>query len=256
MLDVLSGTDYLLFAMIATFAGFVHGSIGLGFPLIATAMLSTFVDLRIAILITLMPTLTVNTLSMYFGGNWRQSIGQFWPLAGWCLIGSVIGAMVIIYLDPTPFKLLLALLIFLYLALEHTHRQSVKPIVKNHPVTHCGFGLVAGFSAGSTNTMVPILVILSLEAGWAKTVMIQVFNMCFFSGKIAQVTVFSFAGAFDGKVLIATVPFAVIAASSLLVGRQVQRRIDQYRFRQLIKLVLLIVGFILLIQTIIEWTAR
>ena len=112
MFEVISLNEYAVFVLIAVFAGFVHGSIGLGFPLLSTAMLSTFIDLRIAILITLIPTVAVNLFSIAKGGNWRESLGQFWPLAAWCLVGSVIGAWVIVYTDPTPYKLLLALLIF------------------------------------------------------------------------------------------------------------------------------------------------
>ena len=101
MFEVISPSEYAAFALIAVFAGFVHGSIGLGFPLLSTAMLSTFVDLRTAILITLIPTVTVNIISIVRGGNWRKSIGRFWPLALWCLLGSVVGAWVIVHYDPT-----------------------------------------------------------------------------------------------------------------------------------------------------------
>ena len=190
MFETLTLFDLGIFASIALFAGIVHGAIGLGFPLLSTAILSTFVDLRMAILITLLPTVTVNLISIARGGNWSLSLGRYWPLAVWCLIGSVIGAYVIVLYDPTPYKLLLALLIFLYLILERV-KHEILGCVRRYPATsNLGFGLVAGFSAGSTNTMVPILIIYALEVGWAKTVMVQVFNMCFLSGKAAQLAVF------------------------------------------------------------------
>lgn len=251
MFEIVSVNEYAIFVLIAIFAGFVHGSIGLGFPLLSTAMLSTFIDLRIAILITLVPTVTVNIFSILRGGNWRASIGRFWPLAVWCLIGSVAGAWVIVYTDPTPYKLLLALLIFLYLVADRSSRQLLGKIMKFPRTSQMGFGLAAGFSAGSTNTMVPILVIFSLEAGWAKIVMVQVFNLCFISGKAAQLAVFSGSGVFTIGILLITLPIAGIAALSLFVGQKVQDKINITLFRKMIKSVLLILGFILTAQVLL-----
>ncbi len=209
------------------------------------------IDLRLAILVTLLPTITVNLLSIAKGGNWGVSVGKYWPLAVWCLIGSVIGAYVIAFNDPTPYKLLLAFLIFLYLAVDHAYRGLLS-FVKNHPKSsNLGFGLIAGFSAGSTNTMVPILVIYSLEAGWAKTVMVQVFNLCFLSGKAAQMAVFSSTGIFNLQVALLTVPFAAVAAAGLMVGQKVQGRIDLNLFRRIVKFILLVLGIVLVAQVLI-----
>ena len=250
---MLEGITYLHFAIIAAtalFAGFVHGSIGLGFPLLSTAILSTFIDLRLAILVTLLPTITVNLISIAKGGDWGASIGKFWPLAVWCLAGSVLGACFIVVNDPIPFKMLLALLIFLYLSIERSYRGLLS-VVNHYPrLSKFGFGMAAGFSAGSTNTMVPILVIYSLEAGWGKTVMVQVFNMCFLSGKAAQVAVFSATGNFGYHTAVATLPLAAVAAAGLFLGQSVHARIDLTLFRKIIRLILLMLGLILTGQAV------
>ena len=250
MFETLTLFDLGIFASIALFAGIVHGAIGLGFPLLSTAILSTFVDLRMAILITLLPTVTVNLISIARGGNWSLSLGRYWPLAVWCLIGSVIGAYVIVIYDPTPYKLLLALLIFLYLILERV-KHEILGCVRRYPATsNLGFGLVAGFSAGSTNTMVPILIIYALEVGWAKTVMVQVFNMCFLSGKAAQLAVFTAAGTFNLNIALYTLPLAVVAAIGLFFGNFIHDKINLVLFRKIIKVILLLLGLILSVQVL------
>ena len=253
MLETFTLFELGIFAAIALFAGFVHGAIGLGFPLLSTAILSTFIDLRTAILITLLPTVTVNLISIARGGNWSLSLGRYWPLALWCLIGSIIGAYVIVINDPTPYKLLLASLIFLYVILERVRHEILGSVRKYPKSSSLGFGLIAGFSAGSTNTMVPILIIYSLEVGWAKTVMVQVFNMCFFSGKAAQLAVFSAAGAFNSSIALYTLPLAAIAAVGLFLGQILHDRINLILFRKIIKMVLLSLGVILSIQVLIAY---
>lgn len=251
MFEAFSSLDLALYVAVALVAGFVHGAIGLGFPLLSTAILSTLIDLRLAILITLLPTLTVNVMSIARGGNWNFSIGKYWPLAIWCLIGSVVGASVIVFNNPTPFKLLLAILIFLYLILERAKRNILGGVARYPRTSNLGFGLVAGFAAGSTNTMVPILVIYSLEAGWAKTVMVQVFNLCFFSGKVAQLAVFSAAGSFDLQVAVATIPLAAVAAVALFIGQRLQDKINIILFRKIVKATLWILAVILVLQVLL-----
>jgi uncharacterized membrane protein YfcA len=71
----------LAFVTVMLVAGLVHGTLGMGFQVVATPMLALFADLRSAILITLLPTDTVNLLSIARGGNWFESLGRFWPLA-------------------------------------------------------------------------------------------------------------------------------------------------------------------------------
>ncbi len=256
MFELITLNEFTVFALIAAVAGFVHGSIGLGFPLLSTAMLSTFIDLRTAILITLIPTVTVNLISIAKGGHWRESIGRFWPLAVWCLLGSIVGAWVVVYTEPTPYKLLLALLIFLYLVADRSGGKWLSRIIRFPKLSQLGFGLTAGFSAGSTNTMVPVLIIYSLESAWTKTVMVQVFNLCFFSGKAAQLAVFSSSGMFNEQIFLTTLPIAGIAAVTLFVGQMVQDRINIHLFRRIVKVILLILGIILATQVLISLLGR
>jgi hypothetical protein len=93
-------TTLAFFTAIILFAGLVHGTLGLGFPLMATPLLALFVDVRSAILITLLPTVAVNVASILHGGQWRDSIGRYWPLAVYALIGSVVGTSFIVVSDP------------------------------------------------------------------------------------------------------------------------------------------------------------
>lgn len=110
------------------------------------------------------------------------------------------------------------------------------------------FGLVAGVSAGSTNVMVPILIIYALEMGLRTTAMVQVFNMCFLAGKVSQMVVFAAAGMLTTQVLLFTAPLACIALVALLIGMTLRSRISGDSFRTLIKWVLFVVALILVGQ--------
>jgi len=236
------------FTSIIFFAGLVHGTLGLGFPMMATPLLALTVDVRSAILITLLPTVAVNIVSILRGGQWRDSIGRYWPLGIYALIGGIVGASLIVISDPAPFKLVLAALIFLYLGSGWLGNFRIPWVAERRSWSMMVFGGIAGVSAGSTNVMVPILIVYALEMGLRTTAMVQVFNMCFLAGKVAQIGVFTSAGLLDSRLMISTTPLAGVALTALWIGMILRRRIPGDVYRTIIKWVLFAVALILIGQ--------
>jgi len=240
-------TLILLFG-IMLLAGLIHGTLGLGFPMIATPLLSLTCDVRTAILLTLLPTVVVNVASILREKNWATNVGRFWPLTIYALVGSFIGSLLIVESDPAPYKLVLALLIFLFLATGYIGNR-VTGIGHNHPALGMfGFGLVAGLAAGTTNVMVPILIIYTLGLGLTPGVMVQVFNMTFLAGKLAQISVFGFGGLIDIHLLQVTAPMALAGLGALFIGMRIRDRIPVEKFRSLIKALLVITAITLMVQ--------
>ena len=236
------------YAGIMLCAGFIHGTLGLGFPLVATPLLALFTDVRTAILITLLPTVSVNVLSILRGGQWSESIGRFWPLAAYAVAGGIAGTYLLVISDPAPFKLLLAALVLLYLFASQASTFRMQWVGERLALSMLVFGLIAGLAAGTTNVMVPILVIYSLELGLQRTAMVQVFNLCFLSGKLTQIGVFGAAGMLTGHLLLATAPLAVIGVGALLAGMKLRDRIPTDTYKKVVRHVLLLLALLLIGQ--------
>ena len=247
-IEHLSIVTLVLLAGIFLFAGLVHGTLGLGFPMMATPLLAMMTDVRSAILITLLPTIAVNIVSILKGGRWRESIGKYWPLAIYVCVGSMLGTVLLIVTDPAAFKLLLAAIILLYLNIERLQGIQFRWIKTHPPLALIPFGLVAGFSAGTVNVMVPILIILFLELEVTPTAMVQVFNMSFFTGKITQVAVFTYTGTLTGDILLVTAPFAMVGIVALVAGMTIRAKVAANTYRSWMKKVLWIVAFVLVGQ--------
>ncbi len=110
------------------------------------------------------------------------------------------------------------------------------------------FGLVAGLFAGSVNVMVPILMIFTLELGLAMTVMIQTFNLCFLSGKAAQVGVFYGAG-FINMELGSTIAIGlVLAVLALRIGMALRDRLNSDLYQNILRKLLLLMAALLIGQ--------
>jgi len=152
-----------LCATVMLLAGAVHGAMGLGFPLVATPILSVFLDVRLAILLTLLPVVVVNITSVITSGVSIREIRPWFPLAVAAIVGTVLGARLLIVLDPEPFRLLLAFLILLWLSANRLFGQGITWVSSHPRLAMLGFGFVAGIAAGSTNVMVAVLIIYVIE---------------------------------------------------------------------------------------------
>ncbi len=239
--------------LIVGFSGLVHGTIGIGFPLIATPLLSLVFDVRVAIMLTLFPTAAVNLASMLNGGQWQNSLAKFWPLPLYALAGSYGGTQLILSSDPAPYALLLSLLIVVYLGIDLYKQNHTPDVIKTlsarrSALSMAGFGLLAGVAAGTTNVMLPILIIYALGLGLGRLVTVQVFNMTFLAGKLAQISAFAVAGQVNGDLLLQNAPLVLIALVALFGGMQLQKRVNDALFRRVIKALLALIAAGLVVQ--------
>ena len=68
-------SEFLLFeVIIVLLAGFFHGVVGFGFPMIATPLFVLFLDLKQAVLYTLFPTLITNVVSLKKANSFLNSM--------------------------------------------------------------------------------------------------------------------------------------------------------------------------------------
>ena len=248
MISLFQFDAHVLFAVVAVmlFAGLVHGTLGLGFPMVATPMLATMMDVRSAILVTLLPTMAVNVASIF---NSRASIASargFAPLVGFTFLGSIAGATVLAITDPAPFRLVLASLILLYL--WDGIRLSRQWLLDNAWLAMAGFGIVAGLSGGTTNVMVAVLIIYFLSLGTARDTMVPTLNACFLTGKATQIVVLAYAGLVGLGLVIETVPLAIAAVTALLIGQRLRQRIEIATYQSILRKLLLILAIILIYQ--------
>lgn len=230
-------------------AGLAHGTLGFGFPIISTPVIALVTDIKTAILVTLFPNIAVNLISVLRGGHWRSSIGRYWPVAAYVLIGTVAGTHLLIVADPEPLKLLLAAMIAVYL-LQARFRMLDWSSLKRHPQAFALlFGLIAGLLAGTVNVTVPPLVIYFMAIGVESLALTQILNLCFLVGKSTQALTLGISGQIGLTLLYATLPLTLIAVAALLFGLRIQSRIRAEVYQGLLRNVLWLMALVLVAQT-------
>ena len=232
------------------FAGLVHGTLGLGFPMVATPILATMMDVRSAILVTLLPTMAVNIASIINSRESLASTRPFIPLVSFTLLGSIAGATVLAITDPAPFRILLASLILLYL--WGSLRISRQWLEHHSLLAMAGFGIAAGLAAGTTNVMVAVLIIYFLSLDTARATMVPTLNACFLVGKASQILVLAIAGLVGFGLILETTPLALAAIAALLLGQRLRLRIDVATYQSILRKLLLVLAAILIYQFLHE----
>lgn len=247
-IEALTAWGVAWIALVVLVAGFTHGVIGFGFPVVATPLLALMLDIKTAILVVLLPTLAVVVISAFRGGNLRASIGRYWYLPLCIAIGSYAGTRFLIGADPAPFVLVLALILLVWLNMERFTKLDLSAVRRHpHPFAIC-FGLAAGALEATANVAGPLLIIYFALVGLAPHTMIQALNFCFVFGKGAQFATWTAAGGITAAQWLLLAPWALLAIVTLVAGQSVRLRMSTAAYVQWLRRFLWLMAGLLLAQ--------
>lgn len=234
----------------------VHGVIGFGFPLISTPLVALLIDVKTAVLVTVIPNILVNVASIVRGGNWQQSIGKHWSMPLWVVLGTVIGTHFLLVAPAALLQLVLAGMIVVFLLQDRIRRLDWTWIRRRPAASGAAFGVVAGLFSGAVNVSAPPLVIYFMMLELPAVAMTQILNLCFFAGKTIQAATLSVAGSGNLPLLIASLPLAVLAIGALVLGVLLQKRMSPAIYFKLLRMTLAALVVLLIGQATIEVARR
>lgn len=240
---------FLILSVILFFSAILHGSIGFGFPMIATPLLALFTDIQTAIMFTLIPTLLVNIISIVSEEKLTTVFKEFFPFALIAMAGSGLGTLVLLYANTDYFKLFLAFVILVYLFMDNLKISSTY-VQRNPKKSLVFFGLSAGFIGGLTNVMAPILIMYSMESKHTKQQTIVFSNLCFLMGKTIQIFLFSLFGTFTLQEVGFSMGSLIAVGIALYLGIKIKRMIDAKAYKRFIKVLLFSISMVLLYQVL------
>jgi uncharacterized membrane protein YfcA len=240
-------SEIIVIAFVFLFAAFIHGSIGFGFPIVATPFLALYTDIQTAIILTLIPSLLVNLVSIASEGHLLIAIRRFLPLALLAMAGSALGTQILIHTNSDIFKGLLSIAIIIYLLADKIKPQ-LSWIRARPQLAQLTFGLSAGVLGGLTNVMAPVLIIYSLESEHAKSDIIQASNFCFLLGKIIQIYLFSINGKMTLNAVSTSTAMLIVVSFALYAGIALKKKINTSVYKKVLRALLLTLAVILLVQ--------
>src|SRR6267143_1260417 len=134
-----------LWTLLAVFvAGTVKGTAGLGFPTLATPLLSLVVDVKTAVVLLILPNIVMDGIQFARRGAPTETIRRLLPLLIGGAIGTVAGTRLLVVLPTRTVLLLLGGFVIAFVALNATRFSPRLPATS---VALTGIAL-AGFVVG------------------------------------------------------------------------------------------------------------
>ena len=241
--------EVILWIVLAvTLSGFIQGTLGFGFPFLATPMVAMVTDMRTAIITILLPTLSTTIATLLTCGSLKPVFKRFWLMPVYAFLGALAGTWVFVGAPKFPYQLLLAAIIFIYLNLDRFSRGEW-PLIRRHERAFAPLaGAAAGLFEGTANVAAPPLIIYYLALGLGPALLVPALQICFFIGKTTQFSVLTLHGGVTMTQWAATLPLVAFAIGGVFGGARIRHRIDAETYRVWVKRALWVIAFALLAQ--------
>ncbi|MFK7844081.1 MAG: TSUP family transporter [Rhodothermales bacterium] len=253
VLDTIEGLEWLYLCLVLLGASFVHGSLGMGFPMIFTALAAVLVDVKAAVFIIIIPSMLINIRCLTQGYDIYNLLKRFSLLAVIAGLGSAIGTQILLIAPQGPIKIVLVASIAFYLLLDRIRTKRFDWIQTYPFLATLTFGFVAGTIGGITNAMGPLLIIYFLENQFGTDETVQGLNLCFLVGKIVQLVMFMNTGStinLEGWIWLAGISILVFGA--LIGGIRIRQKMDVTTYRHILKVALGIIALVLFFQILLN----
>lgn len=234
--------------IVIMFCGWVQGALGMGFPMIATPLIAAVTNMQFAVVTILLPCLATVIITMAKSPDLGRILRRFWWMPICALAGAAIGARLFVLFPHFPYALLVAGVIFSYLGLQHLGRVDWPFLQRHDKISGVGCGILAGLCESTSNIAAPPLIIYYLGIGLPPLMLVPAMNINFFVGKSTQFATLIGSGIASPAHWLITLPLAVLATATCLLGTKVRSRIDGETYRIWMRRMLLAIAIVLLAQ--------
>lgn len=244
-------TQTLIVAFGAFFiASFLKGLTGLGFSTLCLGLLAIFIDLKLAIPLVFLPSLSSNLIVMVQAGRFVEALKRFWPLYLSALPGLVVGILFLKGSNGELPKAILGTVMFLYgvwglkngiASLSQANEKRLKlPI-----------GVISGLVNGATGSQIMPIMPYLLSLKMDRDLFVQTINCSFTISTLVMMAGLGKLGLISQPVLVLSAAGIVPVALGIFLGGRIRRRVSEERYRRLVLILLIVLGAGLVIKTVV-----
>jgi len=218
-------------AAVVLLAAFVKGAIGFGFPTLATPLLSLFLDVKVAVVVLILPNIVMDGIQFVRRGAPRATMRRFAVLLAWGALGTVIGTRLLVALSSRTATVILGVFLLGFVALSVTRSVPRVPAGRERWLSPVA-GLLAGVVGGITNVPGTPLVVYFHSLGMAKHEFVSSVAFTFVVYKLVQLAAVGYYGLLSWSLFGASVLLTAVALGAFAAGLAVQDRLEQRTFNR------------------------
>lgn len=240
----------ILLAFSAFFiASFLKGLTGLGFSTLCLGLLAVFIDIKLAIPLVFIPSLSSNLMVMFESGRFIEALKRFWPLYCAALPGLALGIWFLGASHDEAPKAVLGLSMLLY-GLWGLTKGLIELSAAQEKQLKIPAGFLSGMVNGATGSqLMPIMpYLLSLKMD--QQLFVQTINTAFTLNTLVMMVAL-------GKLGLMTLPVMYLSAGGILpvalgifLGGRLRRRVSETFYRKMVLVLLIFLGFILVVRAV------
>jgi uncharacterized protein len=240
----------VLVAVALLIAAFIKGTTGMGFPMIATPMVTLLLDIRTAITILILPNIVMDVTQVLRGSFSTEIVRRFAGMFLLTVVGVFLGTKVLIALPLWILNLALGLTVLAFVTSNFFRlRFEVSPRLERR--LSPWVGLVTGFVMGITNAGGPAIAIYLYGLKLAKKEFIKSISTIFIINKVSQLAAVSTLNLFTTERLVLSLEVTLFVLIGFYFGLKTQDRINQQTFNRVLLALLFVIGMTLVVRSLI-----
>ena len=245
ILDI-SYLELLLIVGAFVFGGLCKGISGVGVPIVAVPVIASVTDITLAIILIAIPSVAPNFYQVWrFKTSWTRPF----PLGTLCLasvIGSGIGVLILLKVDPEMLSKILGLVIISYCAIRRWQPLNLSDRMTR--ALAAPTGLLAGLAGGTTGVSAPVVMMYMSAIDLVRGSFIFGISVYFIAMGSGQFVWLSLAGLMTWKLAFASALTLIPLALGMSLGQRIGEHVSHSQFEKIIQLILLVLGLKLVLN--------
>jgi uncharacterized membrane protein YfcA len=221
--------------------GIVKGVVGMGLPLTSIALMTTVLDLRLAVPLLVVPILATNFLQAIRGGRLVELLRQYWLMLVTAAFGVWAGAALLYRIELSYLLITLGIVVAAY-SLINLSALRLSVSEKSMPVLSPIVGFLSGILAGTTGSIGVPVAIYYQALGMVKDVFVQAVGIQF----LITGSIMALALIYEGGLNTETLPVSTLAMVpaflGMAAGQWVRDRVSEDRFRTWMWIFMIVIG--------------
>ncbi len=213
----------------------------MGMPLTSIALMTTVLDLRLAVPLLVVPILTTNILQAFRGGRFLELLRRYWLMLVTATVGVWAGTAMLYRIELSYLLTALGVVVVAY-ALINLSALRLSVSEKSIPVLSPIVGFLSGILAGTTGSIGVPVAIYYQALGMAKDVFVQAVGVQF----LITGSILALALIYEGGLNAETLPISTLAMVpaflGMAAGQWVRNKVSENRFRTWLWVFMLVIG--------------
>jgi hypothetical protein len=237
----LSTTALAVAVATLVFGGFSKGVLGVGLPMVAIPILSTFLPIRDVVAIIYFPILATNIWQAFNGGYLMATVRRFWPMLLIMVTTIWLGTLSLKSLDPKVISVLLGVAVAVF-ALTSLINPRFRVAPRHEVPASLVAGSVGGYFGGLALIGGPPVIMLMVALHLKKEEFIGAMGLFYLTMLIPAGFILAGLGVLETHHVTPGLLTLAPVMAGLAAGQWLRGRIDQDRFRKILLGSMVLIG--------------